>query len=86
MFWIAKFEEQWSGCTGNTYRAYEARRCTIRKLNGVCSSFDLQLLITEATRVTETTETLLDHMYTNNIDKVNSSGHSVIHTGLSGHS
>ena len=53
---------------------------------GVCSSFDLQQLITEATRVTETTETLLDHMYTNNIDKVNSSGHSVIHTGLSGHS
>ena len=55
-----------------------------RKLNGVCSSFDLQQLITEATRVTETTETLLDHIYTNNIDKVNGSG--VIHTGLSDHS
>ena len=55
-----------------------------RKLNGVCSSFDLQQLITEATRVTESTETLLDHIYTNNIDKVNGSG--VIHTGLSDHS
>ena len=55
-----------------------------RKLNGVCSSFDLQQLITEATGVTESTETLLDHIYTNSIDKVNSSG--VIHTGLSDHS
>ena len=55
-----------------------------RKLNGVCNSFHLQQLITEATRVTETTETLLDHIYTNNIDKVNGSG--VIHTGLSDHS
>ena len=45
-----------------------------RKLNGVCSSFDLQQLITEATGVTESTETLLDHIYTNSIDKVSGSG------------
>ena len=44
--------------------------CQTRKLNGVCDSFHLQQLITEATRVTETTETLLDHIYTNNIDKM----------------
>ena len=41
-------------------------------------------MITEPTRITEDTETLLDHIYVSSIDKVNKSG--VIHTGLSDHS
>ena len=41
-------------------------------------------LIKDPTRITKDFETLIDHIYTSNRDKIVSSG--VIHTGLSDHS
>ena len=45
--------------------------------------YNFKQLIDKATRVTETTSTLLDHIYTNNKDIVSQSG--VIETGISDH-
>ena len=58
--------------------------CYTKRLINICNGFNYVQLITEPTRVTETTESLLDHVYVTNEENVSISG--VIHTGLSDHS
>ena len=50
----------------------------------MCENYHLHQLIKNLTRITEDSETLVDHVYTSNCDKIVSSG--VIHTSLSDHS
>ena len=57
--------------------------CYTKKMNEVSESFQMKQVIKEATRITETSETLIDHIYTNFPEKISHSG--VIHTGLSDH-
>ena len=58
--------------------------CYTKKLKEITDSFDMTQLIKEATRVTENSESLIDHIYTTCPDKVIKSG--VLHTGMSDHS
>ena len=53
-------------------------------LKGILESYQLFQLITEATRITNRSRTLIDHYITSTPEKVNFSG--VIHTGISDHS
>ena len=55
-----------------------------KKIKTLYELYQLSQLIDEATRVTMTASSLIDHMGTNTQDKISDSG--VIHTGLSGHS
>ena len=57
--------------------------CYTNKMNEISDSFHLKQVITEATRVTEKGESLIDHIYTTCPDKICKSG--VIHTGMSDH-
>ena len=56
----------------------------VKKIKCLYELYQLSQLIEEATRVTMTTSTLIDHIFTNTPDKVSDSG--VIHTGISDHS
>ena len=58
--------------------------CYTKRLNFICESFNLTQIITETTRITETSETLLDVIYCSNASKFCKSG--VIHAGISDHS
>jgi len=58
--------------------------CYTKKMKEITDSFNMTQLIKEATRVTENTESLIDHIYTTFPDKVTQSG--VLHTGMSDHS
>ena len=51
--------------------------------NAIISQFGLNQLITENTREKGTSQTIIDHIYTNNIENVNES--KVIRTGISDH-
>ena len=53
-------------------------------LKGILESYQLFQLITEATRITNRSRTLIDHYITSTPEKVNFSG--IIHTGISDHS
>ena len=53
-------------------------------MNDLIELFQIEQLITEPTRVTENTETLIDWFMTNAPEKVSSSG--VLHIGISDHS
>ena len=55
-----------------------------RKINSLYELYQLSQLIDEATRVTMTTTSLIDHIVTNTPEKISDSG--VIHTGISDHS
>ena len=55
-----------------------------KKLNSVYELYQLSQLIDEATRITMTTSSLIDHITTNTPEKISHSG--VIHTGISDHS
>lgn len=55
-----------------------------KKLNVIYETYQLSQLITEATRITPASKSLIDHLITSATDKINSSG--VIHLGLSNHS
>jgi hypothetical protein len=55
-----------------------------KKIKTLYELYQLSQLIDEATRVTMTASSLIDHMGTNTPEKISDSG--VIHTGLSGHS
>ena len=57
---------------------------TIIILKGILESYQLFQLITEATRITNRSRTLIDHDITSTPEKVNFSG--IIHTGISDHS
>ena len=54
------------------------------KMNDLLELFQIQQLITEPTRITENTETLIDWFMTNTPEKISSSG--VLHIGISDHS
>lgn len=58
--------------------------CYTKRLNDIKTNYHLNQLITEPTRVTESTSTLIDHIYISDVNKVVESG--VIHTGISDHS
>ena len=58
--------------------------CYTKTLQEMCGKYHLRQLIKDPTRITEDSETLVDHVNTSNRDKIVSSG--VIHTGLSDHS
>ncbi|XP_072023357.1 uncharacterized protein [Amphiura filiformis] len=58
--------------------------CYTNRLRNVETSYHLHQVITEPTRVTEKSSTLIDHIYVPDVNKVNDSG--VIHTGISDHS
>ena len=53
-------------------------------LKGILESYQLFQLITEATRITNRSRTLIDHYITSTPERVNFSG--IIHTGISDHS
>jgi hypothetical protein len=55
-----------------------------KKIKTLYELYLLSQLIDEATRVTMTTSSLIDHIVTNTPEKISDSG--VIHTGLSDHS
>jgi hypothetical protein len=55
-----------------------------KKIKSLYELYQLSQLINEATRVTMTTTSLIDHMVTNTPEKHSDSG--VIHTGISDHS
>ena len=55
-----------------------------KKIKSLYDLYQLSQLIDEATRVTMTTTSLIDHMVTNTPEKISDSG--VIHTGISDHS
>lgn len=55
-----------------------------KKLISLYELYQLSQLINEATRITATSATLLDHFITSNTEKITTSG--VIHTGISDHS
>ena len=54
------------------------------KLRSLFEIYQLTQLIDEATRITETSSTLIDHFITNEPEKISKCG--VIHTGISDHS
>ena len=54
-----------------------------KKIKTLYELYQLSQLIDEATRVTMTTSSLIDHIVTNTPEKISDSG--VIHTGLSDH-
>ena len=56
----------------------------IKKIKSLYELYQLSQLIQEATRVTMTSSTLIDHIITNTPEKVSDSG--VIHIGISDHS
>lgn len=58
--------------------------CYTKKLLEITENYHLHQIITDPTRITENTFTLIDHVYTSNVDKITSSG--VLHTGVSDHS
>ena len=55
----------------------------IKRYKEFCSLHGLRQLIQEATRITETSETLLDHIISNSTQKI--SQHGVLNLGLSDH-
>ena len=55
-----------------------------KKIKSLYELYQLTQLIDEATRVTMTTTSLIDHIVTNTPEKISDSG--VIHTGISDHS
>ena len=55
-----------------------------KTLKGILELYQLSQLITEATRITKNSTTLIDHFITSSLEKINMSG--VIHTGISDHS
>ena len=55
----------------------------VKRYNEVCSLHGLKQLIQEATRTTEKSETLLDHIISNSTQKI--SQHGVLNLGLSDH-
>jgi exonuclease III len=56
----------------------------IKKIKSLYELYQLSQLIDEATRITMTTTSLIDHIVTNTPEKISDSG--VIHTGISDHS
>ena len=54
------------------------------KIKSLYELYQLTQMIDEATRVTMTTSSLIDHTVTNTSEKISDSG--VIHTGISDHS
>ena len=57
--------------------------CATKKLKSLLETYQLSQLIDEPTRITKTSSTLIDHLITNNPQKVISYG--VIHSGMSDH-
>ena len=55
-----------------------------KKIKSLYDLYQLSQLIDEATRITMTTSSLIDHIVTNTQEKISDSG--VIHTGISDHS
>ena len=55
----------------------------IKKYRDFCAIQGLTQIIKNATRITETTSNLLDHILTNSIDKISQSG--IIDVGISDH-
>ena len=55
-----------------------------KKLKSIYELYQLSQMIDEATRITSTTSTLIDHFITNRPENISDSG--VIHTGISDHS
>ena len=55
-----------------------------KKIKSLYELYQLSQLIDEATRITMTTSSLIDHIVTNTPEKISDSG--VIHTGISDHS
>ena len=55
-----------------------------RSLIGITELYGLHQLISEPTRITETSSTMIDHIFTNTPDKIVCSG--VSHVGISDHS
>ena len=55
-----------------------------KKIKSLYELYQLTQMIDEATRVTMTTSSLIDHIVTNTPEKISDSG--VIHTGISDHS
>ena len=58
--------------------------CYTKRLKFISESFNLKQIIKEPTRITETSETLIDVIYCSNASKICKSG--VIHAGISDHS
>ena len=61
----------------------ETPHCYTIKMNEIARNYHLVQLIKEATRVTETSRTLIDHIYTSRADNISKSG--VLKTGVSDH-
>ena len=55
-----------------------------KKIKSLYELYQLSQLIKQATRITMTTSSLIDHIVTNTPEKISDSG--VIHTGISDHS
>jgi len=58
--------------------------CYTKRLSNIETGYHLHQVITEPTRITENTSTLIDHIYVPDVNKVVDSG--VIHIGISDHS
>lgn len=58
--------------------------CYTKKMQDISDNYHLQQLIKDPTRITENSSTLIDHIYTSNVNRVSSTG--VHHTGISDHS
>ena len=63
--------------------AYAYFEAISRSMDDICQSFDLHQLIGEPTRVTESTNTLVDHIYVSEPTLITTSG--VIQLGISDH-
>ncbi len=61
----------------------ENPHCYTKKMKEVSENFHLKQIITEATRVTENSKSLLDHIYTSCPSNISKSG--VLYTGMSDH-
>ena len=68
----------------NMLKADSDSNIPTKKIKSLYELYQLTQLINEATRVTMTTTSLIDHILTNTPEKISDSG--VIHTGISDHS
>ena len=68
----------------NMFKTDKNANIPTKKIKTLYELYQLTQMIDEATRVTMTTSSLIDHIVTNTPEKISDSG--VIHTGISDHS
>ena len=85
---MTNFNISWSTCNlvmlGDMNIDYAKTSLYKRKLDSFLDKFDLSQVITQPTRISNTSANLLDHTYVNNYDRYHHQG--VVDPGLSDHS